>query len=242
MTRPSIVMSLFSLLLAIVSFVQAGDEPVNKAEPQKPVTQVIPVTIYPAATPTPALKYHLLTPFLERTPGNAALLYCKAILILEGDVNNRKRLDPVANWLTMPLNSLPRDEVRRTLDSFGSVLNQVEAAARREQCDWDAPLRQGNIISLLLPELQQARSIARLIALRARLQMAERDYTKAVASLQVGYGIARHFADEPLLISSLVGMMIVRMMDEQVLTLIQQPNAPNLYWSLAALPRPVIDL
>jgi hypothetical protein len=39
----------------------------------------------------------------------------------------------------------------------------------------------------------------------------------------------------------LVGVTIATQMSDQVQTLLQQPDAPNLYWALATLPRPIID-
>ena len=37
----------------------------------------IQIVLHPAGEPRPALKYHLLPPFLERRPGNAAVHYLK---------------------------------------------------------------------------------------------------------------------------------------------------------------------
>src|SRR5262249_22480808 len=45
----------------------------------------------------------------------------------------------------------------------------------------------------------------------------------------------------PTLIHVLVGMNIARIMTEQVETLMQQSDAPNLYWSLTVMPRPFAD-
>ena len=75
----------------------------------------------------------------------------------------------------------------------------------------------------------------------ARLQIAEGKYDDALASLQTGYGMARQIAEQPFIIGSLVGRAIAGMMNDQLLTLCQQPGAPNLYWSIAELPSPWID-
>ena len=74
------------------------------------------------------------------------------------------------------------------------------------------------------------------------MQIADGKYDKAVRTLQTGYAFARHVAQGPVLVQGLVGDSIARMMSKQVETLIQQPGAPNLYWALALLPRPMIDL
>src|SRR3954469_8073292 len=39
------------------------------------------MTVSPAAEPRPALKYHFLVPPVDKTPGNAATFYYKAMVI-----------------------------------------------------------------------------------------------------------------------------------------------------------------
>jgi hypothetical protein len=84
--------------------------------------------------------------------------------------------------------------------------------------------------------------MANLLVLRARLQMADGNHDQAVATLQTGFALGRHVGEAPNLICSLVGMAIATAMAKEVETLIQMPGAPNLYWALTGLPRPMIDL
>jgi hypothetical protein len=72
--------------------------------------------------------------------------------------------------------------------------------------------------------------------------MAEGNYAQAVASLKTGFTLARHLGETPNVMSSLVGMAIANAMAKEVETLLQMPGAPNLYWALTGLPRPLIDL
>ena len=44
------------------------------------------------------------------------------------------------------------------------------------------------------------------------------------------------------MIHGLIGVSIAGIMSRQVLELLQQPDAPNLYWALTMLPRPLIDI
>ncbi len=60
-------------------------------------------------------------------------------------------------------------------------------------------------------------------------------------SLRIGYTLGRHIGQGPTLIHVLVGGAVARIMDGQLETLIQQPDAPNLYWALTDLPRPYLD-
>jgi hypothetical protein len=244
MTKLSTIAT-FAGLLALLSFAQAGDKPVKNAEPTKTMVPVVSVRIHPAALPTPALKYHLLPTFLERTPGNAMPLYGKAAaFILESNHWDKTdwRQDQVGKWLQTPLDAIPRDKARQALGGFYGAMGQVELATKRDQCDWDMSLRQGHVFEILLPEVSEVRWFSYLFALRARLQMAEGKYGEALLSLQVGYSMARQIAEQPFLVSGLVGMSIVARMNYQLLALCQLPNAPNLYWSITALPHPMIDL
>jgi hypothetical protein len=121
------------------------------------------------------------------------------------------------------------------------IFGMLERGARCESCDWDIPIREQEFYSILLPDIQTARSSASIIAARARLEIADGNYDEAVHTLQTGYAFGRHVAHGPTLIQGLVGVSIATQMSSQVETLLQQPGAPNLYWALASLPRPLID-
>jgi hypothetical protein len=259
MTRTSILAASIGLVLAILSAAQAADAPAKTdksakaVEPAKPAIEVIAVTIHPAAAARPALKYHLLPTFLESTPGDAVPLYAKALvghvegwLLLRDEPSADKNLSSdfshFEDWLETPLDKLPHDRARRIVDFFGGgIRTQLEQAVRREHCNWDVPLRQGRAFEVLLPEIQRFREMARILALRARLQIAEGKYADAVASLQVGYGMARHVGKQPFVVCNLVDATIAHQMNTQLLTLCQRPGAPSFYWSIVELPSPWID-
>ncbi len=241
---------LFGLVLLLAARCEAADGAAKSKAPQEPRIDIISVTIHPAALPKPTLKYHLLPTFLDRTPGSAIPCYLKALMrhleiwrgLAEQAAGKESDLDHLVSWLEMPLDKLPRDKVRKLVDLYGgTVASQLSLAVHCERCEWDLPLRQGRIFEMLLPEVQEFRNVARVVALRARLQIAEGKYAEAIASLQVGYGMARHIAEQPFLVSGLVGATIANMMSDQLLTLIQQPGVPNLYWTITELPHPLID-
>ena len=175
-----------------------------------------------ADEPREALKYRLLPPLVDRTPGNAAIQYQKLALLVSDRV---KKLQKVADWLDLPMDKLPREEVRQTLDS-------VQERARRPRCGrTPRPLRlgtalpEGNYFGVLLPELQPMRSLGRLVALKARLQIADRKFDEAIHTLQTGFALARHVGQGGTLIHGLVGIAIGQSMSARVQELIQQPGA-----------------
>jgi len=76
---------------------------------------------------------------------------------------------------------------RRLTDRWECLLfSTMDQAARFESCDWQLPIREGEFISMLLPELQQSRTWARLLSAKARLEIAEEKYDQAVRTLQTG--------------------------------------------------------
>ena len=111
----------------------------------------------------------------------------------------------------------------------------------RDRCDWDPPIReQADVFAILLPEIQEMRHIAQLLALQARLQIAEGHVEAAVETIGTGFTIARHTADCPFLVSGLVGVAISQIMLDQVDLLVHRPLS-ELVLSLTVLPDPLID-
>jgi hypothetical protein len=225
-----------------LSAVAEGQSASDKTQNKSPV-EVVTLTVYPATLPRPVLKYPLLPPLLDQMPGNAAPLYRRAGLLMEQNRPDQETWNEVLKWLGMPANKLPREEVRKVLESQSQVLHEVELGSRRQQCDWDLPFHEEKgVFSLALPELAPVRDIARLIRLRAQLQVAEGDYDGAVRSLQDGFCLAHRIGEQPLFISGLVGLALAKEMTEPIESLMQSPSSPNLYWSLTDLPRPFVDL
>jgi hypothetical protein len=241
MIHPSTVVIVAAAMLASVGVLSAArGENAPKAAAEDEV-RTVRLVLTPAAEPLAALKYRLLPGVLDCKPGNAAVMYNKLGLML-AENGQSEAAEKIAEWIDVPLAELPREEVRATLDKFKSVLEGLELAARRDQCDWQLPIREQDFISLLLPELQRTRQYGRLLALQARLQIAEGKLDDAVHTLQTGYALARHVAEGPTLVSGLVGVAIAQLMSGRVLELIQQPQAPNLYWALTSLPTPLADM
>ena len=183
--------------------------------------------LHPAAEPRAALKYQLLPEFLDRKPGNAAVIYNKIGFMMPhgSDANNLQ--ERLSKWLETPLAELPREEIEKTLAGQRNVLDSLDRAARRETCDWELPLREENPIAMLLPELQETRGYARLLAVKARLEIAKGEFDAAIHTLQTGYALGLHVAEGPTLISALVGMAICGIMSNQVEELIAAARQPQ---------------
>jgi len=227
--------SVTCILAVVLLLLVAAAGPASAGKDDSP--NVIRMTVRPAGEPVPALKYRLLPELLEQTPGNAALLYYRMLDRIDG----KDDAEQLEEWLEMPPGELPRKEVKALLGRYRAVLDETRRAARRDHCDWAFPFREEGF-ALTLPPLTKLRHLGWLLALRARLQMAEGDTDQAVHTLQTGFAFARHQADGTLLVNGLVGVGIANRMLQQVQQLSQMPDAPNLYWALATIRPPAIDL
>jgi len=202
------------------------------------------LVVAPAALPSPALKYQLLPDLRDTTPGNGALFYERALSPDWWSAASRQKIfqnETIDRWLALPLDKLARPETAFIMNL--AALREVDLAARHEYCNWELTDRlKAEGINLMLPDIQGFRSYATLLAVRSRLEMADGKLDKCVYTLQTGFKLGRDVANAPTLIQALVGTAVAQHMTDRVEELIQRPNAPNLYWALATLPEPFIDL
>lgn len=231
------------LLISAVSRLRADDPP--PPDPNQP--QRVDLTITAAAEPRPALKYSLWIGTRERVSGNAAPFYYRALMARRHipDTHWKQFNDNDKAWSEGPLDEKTCSLIKEWLKPHGTSLRELEAAVYREYCDWDLRLQDlkgMDVIQFLLPEMQDSRDLARVLRLKARVEIAERRYGDAIETLRWGYRLAHDCAEQPLLISNLVGMAISAIMTEELIELIEAPGSPNMYWAIATLPQPLIDV
>lgn len=230
---------------------------VTDADGQSGLT-VYKMTVTPAAEPSPALTYNFVPRSDTLRDGNAALFYLRSFA--EGHLASRwKELekehgseevhgDENGGWYSIErkLDQATLEKARLGAAAFDEIIKQfVSRATVRRQCDWGHhidELRGLDIIATLLPEAQESRSLARALMLRARIAVADGDYDRAITELRMAYQLARHSAKAPFLVSCLVGIAEANMANAEVIELIAAKGSPNLYWALAELPRPFIDI
>ena len=223
------------------------------ASAQRPPYPPTAITLRPSAGPQPALRYHLVPERRTLVPGNAAIFYHRGIQFVSQtrtSLADPKRVDPVSGiateeqialWLNEPLAEIPRDKVEKVLETFKQSLTEAELGATRSHCDWELDNRTEGI-TLMIPEIQEMRSLARLVALRARLATIDGKTDEAMHWIETGMVMGRHIAQGPILVQYLVGVAIDSLMVRGIEDLIQAPGTPSLYWALADRPRPFIDL
>jgi hypothetical protein len=222
------------------------------AWPQDVSPTSISIVLRPSAEPSPALKYRLLPERRSLVPGNAAVFYHRAIELYDQAAQQAaRRMEPgkfaaieeqaTGAWMNGPLESVSLDQARQRLDTYRTALVEANLGARRQTCDWEFDLRSEGT-ELLLPEIQNMRSILRLVVLKARVAVIDGKVDEALEWIQTGYAMARHVAEGPVLIQGLVGVAMSTGTTKALEDLIQAPGAPNFFWALANRPRPFVDL
>jgi hypothetical protein len=229
------------LTLALASALHSADKPTAPDKPVSPWAIDQALTIHPQAAPTPALKYRLLPGDWELKEGNAVPIYLR-LTHEQSDASRKYFIDTPKLWNALPLEKIPLKEAHKFLNDHQYMLRQLELGARRRTVQWDYTLEEPNAIGLLLPDAQWMRNYTPMLILQARVAMAEGDFTAAAHHLATGFAFSRHVAEGPTLIHSLIGFAIASEFAGTVAEFIEQPNAPNLFWALTALPHPLIDM
>jgi hypothetical protein len=189
------------------------------------------------------MKHRLLPGYLDKIDGNAAIQYLKGGLSESLGTRLQERQEQIGELLDGEMKDFDSEKARALLAEIGdTTFEYLRLASRRRDVDWGMPFQEHRIYEILIPEVQQMRQYGRYLALRARLQIADGKIEDAIATLRVGYSLARHIAEGPTLINGLVGVAIGAMMNQQLRELQSRPEMENLYWTLAALPDPLIDL
>lgn len=218
-----------------LAFALCAVAPLCGEEPAAPVK----IRLHPQAATSPALKYRLLPGRLEQKRGNAAVHYGKVTAEEWTFFSNSKLRDQLDDWQQAPLEELRGGKVN--LPTQGAIEDSIRRGALCMDCDWLLPVGDVPYYSMLLPEAQQARGFGRILAVRARIQIADHNYDDAVTTLQTGYALGRHVATGETIVNGLVGIAICGLMNEQVTEYVQQLGSPNLYWALSTLPTPLVD-
>lgn len=200
-------------------------------------TKAKEITVFAQPQPERALKYHLLPTVIEQEPGNAAVTYLMAATNLP-DKPWPKEYD---KWLELPLAELPVDQINAAVGGMSDLAIAAEGA-RRDRVEWDTTNIRVNGVMALLPHIQSQRTLARRFALRIRLLVKQKKYDAAIEDIKTGMAMGHHLEEGGTLIEALVGMAVCNLMCDRLEELVQQPDAPNLYWALAELPQPLVNM
>jgi hypothetical protein len=195
----------------------------------------------PEPEPVPALKYRLFPLASELKEGNAVPIYLR-LVHEQNDASRKRWYERPSELNKLPIDRLPIQEARDFLGGYRRFFQQFDLGAKRTKAEWNYTLDQGSVIDILLPDAQVMRSYAPLLVLRARVEIADKNWMAAANAVETGLTFSRQVSEAPFLINRLVAIAIAWQFREPLLDWVSRPGAPNLYWSLTALPRPLIDL
>ena len=215
------------------------------------------VTLAPKAEHKPALSIRFIPDPFNAKPGNAAIYYLKAGGFFEQSaaLQAKRKFEEdsraAANggeyapyvWLETEVKDLPIEKMKEylTYTSFQPLF--LAEAASRLHCDFDRQIKDvENPVGYLLPEVQSIRDTARMQSLRFLLAMAENRTDDAVKIFGELIAMGPHLCQEPFLVSNLVGAACANIGLEKAYYLSEHPSAPNLYWAIAQLPKPLIQI
>lgn len=205
-----------------------------------PRNHVIQLTVSPAAVPIPSLKYQLLPELKEMQAGNPVLGYLKCFSEQHNFFHSKEAHEQRSKWLKMPLKELPVEQMK---NYGGTALRRADDAARLTNADWQvlSELKRDGIATLV-PEIQEIRTLAVALAVRLRGEVAAKRYDDAIVTLKTMFALSRHCQEHPTLIAHLVGVALAMITSERLEEMMEQPDCPSLFWALATLPDPLIDL
>jgi hypothetical protein len=201
---------------------------------------VIKLSVTPAPEPAPALRYLLLPELKEMNPGNPIHGYLKCFMEQQKFFFDKEAFDRREKLLTMPLKELPLQE----LEGYGRVaLTQADWAARLDHPDWQILLKlRSDGVGLLIPDVQQLRTLANALRVRFRGEIAAGRCEEAMRTAKTMFAMARHLGEHPTYVGNLVGIAVAFVAIGPLEELLEQDGCPNLYWALSTLPRPLVSL
>jgi hypothetical protein len=223
--------------LAVITLPCRADQPA--AAPATAET-LIRLGVHPAAAARPALRYLLLPELKEMNPGNPCYNYLKCFMEQNRFFFDKEAVQRRDKLLTMPLRELPAHE----LQDYGSAaLKQADWAARLDRPDWQVLTKlKIDGVNLLLPDLQQLRTLANALKVRFRAEVALGRFDDALVTAKTMFAISRDLGEHPTFIGNLVGIAIAAVALGPVEEMLEQPGCPNLYWALTNLPDPLVRL
>jgi hypothetical protein len=210
------------------------------ADPAEPTETVVRMKVQPMAVPTPALKFQLLPEIREINPGNPVQAYLKCFSDQRRFFYNEDSENERERWLEMPLKELPIEKLRHY---GGSALAGADYGARLDKADWQILLQlKSTGARTILPDIQQMRLLARALEVRFRAEIADRRFEDAVVTAKTLLAMSRHVGEHPAVVARLVGAVVANFALDSIEEMVQQPGCPNLFWAIASLPDPFLDL
>ena len=206
-----------------------------------------PISVQPATEPVPALRIRFYPELWDLKPGQALLHYTRAQMLFSQHKREDQNRWQSSEWLegTGDGEIPTTEQIKAAIDGLRPVFDELHELAIAEDFRWDHRLRDirgPQVYMYLLPDVQEIRTMARMLVLKTRYQLSVGEFDGAFSSITDGLRLAAFVGQGETLIQRLVGIAITSMMRDQITNAISQPGCPNLYWALATIPRPLIEI
>ncbi len=203
------------------------------ADARRFVDGPVELTIYPAKAGEFEKKYQLIVKSEDQIDADAVPLYEKAVKSIPKDFNQEQ----IREWVKLPAEQLPQQQAEKALQKCLESLKLVTRATKCKECNWPElkPGRQAD-------DLVEYRKLAYIIELWARLEISRGGYEGATIAIRTGFGMARDLGQGPTIFQGLVGAAVGGIMCRELEQFVQGKDSPNLYQTLASLPRPLINM
>lgn len=189
-------------------------------------------SLTPARADDASLRHRLLPELTELSDeGNAADLYRDAFEAVDSLRENQPADANWRDWMDMPLDALPKEKIRAMLGE-AAWLKLIDKAARCRRCAWKFEPGKRDTMAW-----GASRHVSSVLAIRARLAIAEQRYEDALRDIATGFAMARHVHEIETLDDVLISQSLLGAFFEQLETLAAQPDAPNLFWAHQRIPR-----
>jgi len=236
----------------------------SEAKPDTEFQRHIKITVSPATFPYPLLKYRFNVYSTELEPGNAAPLYSQAwaeyekiyaqaeknwyasneyFELKKSGASENKILSELFHVVPLEpawANNFPKSvspaEEAKFYKSMAPVYQLLEKASRMRVADWSYSMEYKGLATSL-EHLMNTRGLARYLHGKADWEIRNGRYEDAVKTLRIGIALGNHVAKAnfPTLVGNLIGIAIQGIMQEQIMALGSQPDAPNLYPALTQI-------
>ena len=203
------------------------------AEARRSAKGPVRLTIYPAKSGELEKKYQLIVNPEDQIDADAVPLYEKAAKLIPKDFNQKQ----IRGWLDLPVEQLPQQQAEQALQKYLEPLKLAVRASRCTESNWPEFKPEGKI-----ENLTEYRNLSYIVGLWARLEISRGGYEGGAIAIRTGFGMARHLGQGPTIIQGLVGSAISGIMCREFELYLQGKDSPNLYRTLADMPRPLIEM
>ncbi len=180
-------------------------------------------------------KLMLMTRPVADESQNAAPLYQKAIdafkepPLVEDEIGTEKSLLVAIrdkDWID-DLDDNELSALKQWISDNSEAINLFEQASHRSYCWWNRRAEDNIVLDVLLPELNEMRSFARLLCWRAKLRAFDGDAGGAFDDLLTCYRAGRHYKGPRFLIEQLVGITVQAMSAGTAMTILNNQQVES---------------